>query len=312
MSPSPLGHGPSASVWAIGAPCRVDDRGRVALGQHQARLDRAVQLDLALLQQRPHLVAVDGEPGLGLPDREAAARLLLALVGAAAERRAVLDHVAVAVRAGAQRLGADVAEVVDQLLGEAGDVGHEAGAVGLPVLDLGQPLLPGAGQLRGREGVRAQKLDRVAALGGGHQRLALALDVADVQQPLDRVGAGGGGAEAAVLHGLAQLLVVDAAAGRLHGAQQRCLACSGRAAWSASPAPRPRCRCRARPRRSAAASAPARPLPVARARPARRRRPAPRQPASSSRRPLVRKREPPASVTTSVSSNRASGWNTAR
>jgi uncharacterized MAPEG superfamily protein len=36
--------------------------------------------------------------------------------------------------------------------------------------------------------VRAQKLDRVAALGGGHQRLALALDVAHVQQPLDRVG----------------------------------------------------------------------------------------------------------------------------
>jgi hypothetical protein len=51
-----------------------------------------------------------------------------------------------------------------------------------------------------------------------HQRAALALDVADVDQALDDRGARGGRADPRVLHRLAQLVVVDELARGLHRA----------------------------------------------------------------------------------------------
>ena len=99
----------------------------------------------------------------------------------------------------------------------------KAVAVGLPVLDLGQPLLPVAGQLGRRERVACPAARSWRPLVVAASALPSALDVADAQQPLDRVGAGGGRAQAGLLHRLAQLLVLDLLAGRLHGAQQRCL-----------------------------------------------------------------------------------------
>ena len=63
--------------------------------------------------------------------------------------------------------------------------------------------------------------DDVQALLGAHERAAVALDVADVDQPLDDRGARGRRADAGVLHRLAQLVVVDELAGGLHRRQQR-------------------------------------------------------------------------------------------
>ena len=54
-----------------------------------------------------------------------------------------------------------------------------------------------------------------------HERAAVALDVADVDQALDDRRARGRRADARVLHRLAQLVVVDELAGGLHRAEQR-------------------------------------------------------------------------------------------
>ena len=66
-----------------------------------------------------------------------------------------------------------------------------------------------------------EQADDAQALLGAHERPPVALDVADVDQPLDDRGARGGRADARVLHGLAQLVVVDQLAGGLHRAEQR-------------------------------------------------------------------------------------------
>ena len=63
--------------------------------------------------------------------------------------------------------------------------------------------------------------DDVEALLGAHQRPRVALDVADVDQALDDRGARGRRPDPGVLHLLAQRLVVELLAGRLHRAQQR-------------------------------------------------------------------------------------------
>src|SRR4029079_1779975 len=202
--------------------------GQVALAEHELGRPRAVQWRLALPQQALHVVAADRVALLALPDREPAAGLLLALVRRAAEGGPVLADLAVAAGARAQRRLPQVTEVVDDLLGELGDVAHEPRPLVLAVLDRRQPLLPAARELGGRQRVAAQQLDRLAALRRRDQGLRLPLDVPDVEQPLDRVGAGGGRAQAALLHRLPQLLVVDQLAGRLHRAQQRGLGEAGR------------------------------------------------------------------------------------
>ena len=90
-----------------------------------------------------------------------------------------------------------------------------------PLLDLGQPVLPVAGQRRRGQRVLAEQADHVQALLGAHQRAAVALDVADRDQALDDRRARGRRADARVLHRLAQLVVVDELAGGLHRAEQR-------------------------------------------------------------------------------------------
>src|SRR5204862_8230062 len=77
----------------------------VAVDENELCRARSLKLRLAGLEQRADVVGGDGEAGLRLPDREAAAGILLAPVRGAAERRPVLLDLAVAVGAGAQRLG---------------------------------------------------------------------------------------------------------------------------------------------------------------------------------------------------------------
>ena len=112
-------------------------------------------------------------------------------------------------------------ERLDGLAREQRDVAHEVLARLLAVLDLAEPLLPVAGQARRGQRVLVEQPDHVQALLGGDQRAAVALDVADVDQALDDRGARGGRADAGVLHGLAQLVVVDELARGLHRGQQR-------------------------------------------------------------------------------------------
>ena len=81
-------------------------------------------------------------------------------------------------------------------------------------------LLPAAGQLGRLQERRRQHPDEGDALRRGDQRLLLALDVAALEQRLDDGGARGRRAEAGVLHGEPQLLVLDLLPGRLHRAQQ--------------------------------------------------------------------------------------------
>src|SRR3954447_6531023 len=161
---------------------------------------------------------------LGLPDDEAAARVLTAPARVAL---AVLDDVAPADRARAEvgprdphvlELGV---ELVHRGAREAGDVVHELLARVLPVLDVGQPVLPVAGHHRRGQRVLAEQADHAEPLLGAHERAPLALHVADVDQALDDRRARGGRADPGVLHRLAQLVVLDQLAGGLHRAQQR-------------------------------------------------------------------------------------------
>jgi hypothetical protein len=68
----------------------------------------------------------------------------------------------------------------------------------------------------------------VEALLGDDQGAAVALDVADVDEPLDDRRARRRGADPRVLHGLAELLLVDELAGRLHRREQRRVAVAPR------------------------------------------------------------------------------------
>ena len=77
----------------------------------------------------------------------------------------------------------------------------------------------------------------------GHERAGVALDVADVDEPLDDRRAGRRRADAGVLHRLAQLVVVDEPCPRPPWRRAATRRSSAAAAWSPSPAPRP-CACR--------------------------------------------------------------------
>src|SRR3954452_13451683 len=169
--------------------------------------------------------------GLALPDHEPAPRVL---ARPAREALAVLDDVVAADRARAEvgPRDADVLELGVQLAdgrpGELGDVLHELAPRLLATLDLAQALLPVARERGRRERVLAEQADDVHALPGRDQRAAVALDVADVDEPLDDRRAGRRRPDAGLLHHLAQLVVVDELAGGLHGAQQRRVAVAPR------------------------------------------------------------------------------------
>ena len=107
------------------------------------------------------------------------------------------------------------------------DVVHERLELAAAALDLLEPLLPGTGH-RGALDLFVHLLDQQRSLGGRPQRLLAPLQVAPRQQRLDGGGAGRGRAQAAVAHGVRELPVVQRAAGRLHGGQQRAL---GMVAW---------------------------------------------------------------------------------
>ena len=116
------------------------------------------------------------------------------------------------------------------LAGRLVDAAHERLGRELAALHLAQAVLPLAGQLGVREqqqGIGVEEALQLEGLGGGDELLALALDVGLAQQALDGGGARGRRAQAALLHGLGQRLVVDQLAGVLHGAEQRGLVVAG-------------------------------------------------------------------------------------
>ena len=82
--------------------------------------------------------------------------------------------------------------------------------------------LPGHGRARQLLGLhRGQKLQELLGLGCRDQFPLRALDVLRVDEAVDRVGAGRRGSQAAFLHRLGQLVIVDQFAGRFHGGQER-------------------------------------------------------------------------------------------
>src|SRR3989440_12089477 len=158
-----------------------------------------------------------------LPDHEAAAGVVL---GPARVPLPVLDHVAAADGTWSEIGPLDLhvlqpVELLDGLGRELRDVGHERRAAVLALLDQTQAPLPVAGELGRGERVRAEQPDDLDALLGRHKGAPFALDVADVDQPLDDRGARGRGADPRVLHRLAELGVVDVLARRLHRPEQR-------------------------------------------------------------------------------------------
>ena len=84
------------------------------------------------------------------------------------------------------------------------------------MLDVAELLLPVACQLRRSELVLLEHRDHLEALRGRQEILAATLDVLAPDERLDRLGTCGRGPEAALLHRLAELLVVDELARGFH------------------------------------------------------------------------------------------------
>ena len=113
---------------------------------------------------------------------------------------------------------------IDDAFGLLDDFGHELVAGEFALLHLAKLVFPLAGHvgLGQRVGFdRAEKLQQRFGLRRGHEFALRALHVLLVDQAVDRVGAGGGGAQAAFLHGLGEFLVIDELAGAFHGGEQR-------------------------------------------------------------------------------------------
>ena len=68
---------------------------------------------------------------------------------------------------------------------------------------------------------RGEELEQLLGLRGRHELALRAVHVFLVDQAVDRVGARGGRAEAALFHRLGHFLVVDELAGAFHGGEQR-------------------------------------------------------------------------------------------
>ena len=172
-----------------------------------------------------------GAAGGRLGERETTA--LAGAIGAGAGVAAVVFfHHTAAIRAGRLQRGVVAGHRVavvflglfHQALGHGGDLGHEGVAAELAALHLREFVFPLAGQLGLGEFLHpqtAQQGHELKGLGGGDQLAAFAQHVLFVQQAFDDGRAGGRGAQAFFLHGLAQLVVVDEFAGAFHGTEQR-------------------------------------------------------------------------------------------
>ena len=99
------------------------------------------------------------------------------------------------------------------------DVAVEILGRGLPPLDVLEPLLPLRGQFRAAQGFGHQP-DEGLTLGGGPQLLALALHVAGADELLDDLGPRRRRAQAGLLHGGGEGVVLDLPPRVLHGRQQ--------------------------------------------------------------------------------------------
>src|SRR5204863_2611941 len=143
-------------------------------------------------------------------------------LGAAARAGAELDGL------GAQLLLVERGDLLDGLRRQVDDALDELVAVAAAVLDVRETLLPVAGQLGRGERMLLEHGDHLQALRGRLKLLAGALDVLPADQHFDRLGAGRRRAETGVLHGFAELLVVDPLAGGLHRREQRRLGVAGR------------------------------------------------------------------------------------
>src|SRR4051794_40183285 len=190
-------HAPLALVGLLQRELGPERAPRAALEARDLLLGEAA-LDELARDRRAEVLA-----RLRLPDDEAAARILARPARVAL---AVLDDVVPADRARAEVRARDAhvlelgVELVHGRVGEARDVAHELPAGLAAVLDVGQALLPVAGQPRRGQRVLAEQAHDVEALLGGHERAAVALDVADVDEPLDDRRARRRRADARVLH----------------------------------------------------------------------------------------------------------------
>ena len=107
-------------------------------------------------------------------------------------------------------------------------LGHKVRVPLLALGDPGQPVLPLCGQRRAAQ-IRRGQLHQLDPLGGGHQGLALALDIEGREQLFNDVRPGGGGAQAGgLLQDLLQVLVRHLGNRMLHGGQQGGLGVPGR------------------------------------------------------------------------------------
>ena len=186
--------------------------------------------DLALAQELLHFNQLKGAPGRRLAKREAATVLCAGLARAGVAAVVFLDHAAAI---GAGRLqggvipGDGVAVVLlgffDHALGHGRYLGHEAAAAELAEFHLRELVFPLACQLGFGQffhAQAAQQRHQLEGLGGRNQLAAFAQHVLFGDQPLDDGRAGGGRAQAFLLHGLAQFVVFHGFAGTFHGTQQ--------------------------------------------------------------------------------------------
>ncbi len=126
-----------------------------------------------------------------------------------------------------------VFDLRDDFFGELADVRHELGAGDFSLFHLFEAELPFARHFRRSEGVDADAAeggDEGEALLGDDEVFALAEDVGLGDEAFDDRGAGGGSAQAAFAHGIAEVFVIDEFAGTFHGSQEgRFVEAGGRA-----------------------------------------------------------------------------------
>ena len=107
----------------------------------------------------------------------------------------------------------------DELAHPGDDIAIKVFGLALTLLHILEPLLPARRQLRAAQGLRHQA-DEGQALGGRPQLFPLPLHIAAPNELFDDGGAGSRCAQAGLLHGRRQGIVLDLAPGALHGRQQ--------------------------------------------------------------------------------------------
>ena len=128
-------------------------------------------------------------------------------------------------------LAGEILCLVHDLLGEAANLVHELRTRHAAAFHLLEFELPFTGHLRRGERIgpqSAQEADERKSFLRDNEFPALAVEVTIEDQSLDDLRPGGGGAEAAQAHGIAQFLVIDQLAGTLHGGQKCGLGKTGR------------------------------------------------------------------------------------